>query len=144
MPPETIFPRLCSREKSQGWTMFNPIILGVKPCEDHGNSTAFSYTFQFFGITLIVFFRVTYAHTHIYNYIYIHIRWIEIWIKGTYFNCTPFLYPHGLLAHGRDSTVSPSRRKNQAVEHAREFVCRMNESLMSEASITDLPITGLY
>ena len=75
--------------------------------------------------------------------------WIEIWIKGTYFNCTPFLYPHGLLAHGllahgRDSTVSPSRRKNQAVEHAREFVCRMNESLMSEASITDLPITGLY
>eukprot|EP00435_Cladocopium_sp_Y103_P063445 s211_g25.t1 len=32
----------------------------------------------------------------------------------------------------------------KAVEHAREFVCRMNECLKSEASITDLPITGLY
>lgn len=34
--------------------------------------------------------------------------------------------------------------KCKAVGHARGFVGRMNECLLSEASITDLPITGLY
>ena len=36
------------------------------------------------------------------------------------------------------------RLSDQAVGHARGFVGRMNECLLSEASITDLPITGLY